>query len=113
LWVSVEGDDGRNYGVSDTIWSEEVWMKATITGPFPTVKDTAEVLGVSATRLTELMRLTGSGSPFRAKKSVWALSLEESRNKGSRTKSKTGAKQRSTSASRKRRARGKTAKVLA
>jgi hypothetical protein len=88
-------------------------MKATITGPFPTVKDTAEVLGVSATRLTELMRLTGSGSPFRAKKSVWALSLEESRNKGSRTKSKTGAKQRSTSASRKRRARGKTAKVLA
>jgi hypothetical protein len=87
-------------------------MKATITGPFPTVKDTADVLGVSATRLKELMRLTGSGSPFRAKKSVWALGLEEAR-KVSRTKSKSGAKKRRTSASRKRRAGGKTAKALA
>jgi hypothetical protein len=88
-------------------------MKATITGPFPTVKDTADVLGVSATRLKELMRLTGSSNPFRAKKSMWALGMEEARNKVSRTRSKTRAKKRGTSASRKRRARGKTAKVLA
>jgi hypothetical protein len=93
---------------------EEAYMKARraiITGPFPTVEDTARILGVSDTHLKELLRLTRSGRSAGLKKN--GVALEKSGSKVSRTKSKTSANKRRASAPRKRRARGKSAKALA
>jgi hypothetical protein len=92
---------------------EEVYMKARraiIRGPFPTVEDTARILGVTDTHLKELLRLTRSGRSAGLKKN--GVALEKSGSKVS-TKSKTSANKRRASAPRKRRARGKSAKALA
>ena len=88
-------------------------MKATITGPFPTAKDTARILGVSDKRLKELLRLRSSARLSGPKKSGWALDFAKNGSKLSGTKSRTSANKRRTSAPRKRRARGKSAKALA
>jgi hypothetical protein len=81
-------------------------------GPYPTVEDTARLLGVSDRRLKELLRLRSSGR-LSGKKNGWALDLEKTGRKVSRTKSKTSANNGGAGASRKRRARGKSAKALA
>lgn len=88
-------------------------MRATITGPFPTAEDTARILGVSDKRLKELLRLRSSGRLSGLKKNGWDLDFAKNGNKVSRTRSKTRAKKGRTSAPRKRRARGKSAKALA
>jgi len=79
-------------------------------GPYPTVEDTARLLGVSDRRVKELLRLVRSNEPLKAKKNG---SGSEQESKVSRTKRKRLTNKRIASASRKRRARGKTAKAHA
>jgi hypothetical protein len=83
--------------------------KVIIRGPFPTVKETAKLMGVSDRRLKELLRLVRSNGTLREKNGT---ALEEAGRKVRKTKDMTRAKKRTASASRERRARGKTAKAL-
>jgi hypothetical protein len=109
------GNDGRNYRGSDVILSEGAWMKARrviLRGPFPTVEETAKLLGVSDRRLKELLRLRSSGQLSGAKKNGVAVDMEKTGRKVSSTKNKPRTNRHTASASRKRRARGKTAKAL-
>jgi hypothetical protein len=80
-------------------------------GPYPTVEDTARLLGVSDRRVKELLRLVRSNESLKVKKNRAAL--EEAGSKVSRAKGNTRTEKRIASASRKRRARGKTAKAHA
>jgi hypothetical protein len=84
--------------------------KVIIRGPFPTARDTAKLLGVSDTRLKELQRLRSSGRLSGAKKN--GEDMEKTGRKVSSTKNKTRTNRHTASASRQRRARGKTAKTL-
>jgi hypothetical protein len=71
-------------------------MKVLIEGRFSSAEETADVLGVSSSRASELVSLARSNSPYLARVGA---------------KRKTSSKKRTPSASRKRRARGKTAKA--
>ena len=80
-----------------------------LTGPYPTVESTAKLMGVSDRRVKQLLRLVRSTEPLKAKRNDAAP--EEAGSKVSRAKRKTLAKKPTASASRKRRARGKTAEA--
>jgi hypothetical protein len=80
-------------------------------GPYPTVEDTARLLGVSDRRVKELLRLVRSNDRLKAKKN--GSGSEQAESKISPTKRKRLTNKRIVSASRKRRARGKTAKAHA
>jgi hypothetical protein len=85
-------------------------------GPHPTAESTAKLVGVSDRQVKQLLRLVRSNESLKEKKNGAALegaASKVSRNKVSRTKGKSAAKRRIASASRNRRARGKTAEAHA
>jgi hypothetical protein len=95
------------------ILGEEDGMKqkpAILRGPYPTVEDTARLLGVSDRRLKELLHLVGSKETSKVERKRSTLSerkLSEAKRKRAATK------KRMASGSRKRRNRVKTAEAHA
>ncbi len=83
---------------------------AILRGPYPTVEDTARLMGVSERRLKELLRLVGSNESLAAKKSRGVLRDDKGSEAGLQ---RVVTKKRNASASRKRRKRGKTAQAHA
>jgi hypothetical protein len=75
-------------------------------GPYPTVESTAKLMGVSEGRVKQLLRLVRSNGAVKAEEN--GAGAEEGGSRVSRTKRVTAVKKRAESASRKRRARGKT-----
>ena len=83
----------------------------TLRGPYPTVEDTARLLGVSDRRVKQLLRLVSSNEPLKAKKNGSGSKPAGSKVSGKKANART--KKRIESASRERRAGGKIAEAHA